>query len=131
MKQITVDDDRESVELDHAPFWIQIHGIPIDFRSKFVLLAIGNFIRRGVKVDERNFDGSLQVFFCIYVWLRPCKPLKKGMKLKKDNGDGSELGFIMSNCRLFVLFVEFLAMATSSAPKWFRGGIHSRRSLMV
>lgn len=63
------------------------------FRSKAVVQAIGNFIGALVKTDERNFDGSIRQFFRIRVSVDVMKPLKKGMRLKRDSGEWFTVDF--------------------------------------
>nr|GMD47233.1 uncharacterized protein LOC109189671 [Ipomoea batatas] len=86
LKRITLRKDLEAVSLNLAEFWVQLHGLPAGFRSESVLQAIGNFIGVLVKIDERNFDGSIRQFFRIKIVVDVLKPLKKGICLKKDSG---------------------------------------------
>lgn len=46
-----------------------------------------------MKSDDRNFDGSLRTFYRIRVAIDVSKPLKKGMKLKKNSGEWSTVEF--------------------------------------
>ncbi|XP_019154283.1 PREDICTED: uncharacterized protein LOC109150754 [Ipomoea nil] len=67
LKRISGDEDSELVPLDNTDFWIQVHGLPAGLRPEAVLEAIGGFIGRVTKLDERNFDGAMRVFFRVKV----------------------------------------------------------------
>lgn len=70
-----------------------MHGLPAGLRSEAVLNAVGGFIGRVVLMDERNFDGSMRIFFRIRIELEVTKPLKKGMRIKKDDGEWVRVEF--------------------------------------
>lgn len=93
LRRLSPEEDPETVNITHTEFWVQIHGLPNGFKSDSVLQAIGNFIGILVKTDDRNFDGSLRVFFRIRVSIDVSKPLKKGMRLRKDSGEWSAIQF--------------------------------------
>lgn len=93
LRRLEPHEDPEAVVLSHAEFWIQIHGLPVGFRSEAVLQAIGRFAGELVKTDENNFDGSLRAFYRFRVALDISKPLKKGMRLKKDDGEWFTITF--------------------------------------
>ncbi|XP_019170974.1 PREDICTED: uncharacterized protein LOC109166477 [Ipomoea nil] len=93
LKRISVAEDPETVVLDRAEFWIQVHGLPNGLRSEAVLSAVGGYIGRVTKLDDRNFDGSMRLFFRVRVEIEVAKPLKKGMWLKKDNGEWAKVDF--------------------------------------
>lgn len=87
LRRLEKHEDPKGVPLSNAEFWIQVHGLPAGFRSEAVLEAVGRFVGEFVKMDERNFDGSLRVFYRIRVALDVAKPLKKGLRMKKDDGE--------------------------------------------
>ncbi|XP_019167860.1 PREDICTED: uncharacterized protein LOC109163565 [Ipomoea nil] len=93
MKRLELGEDPEIVQLDHAEFWVQIHALPIGFRSESVVNAIGSFLGRVVQADERNFDGSLRTYYRIRVSLDITKALKKQMKLKQGVGSWAIIDF--------------------------------------
>nr|GLL41721.1 uncharacterized protein LOC109189671 [Ipomoea trifida] len=109
--------DPDIVDLEHAAFWIQVHGLSAGFRSESVLQAIGGFIGRFVKSDERNFDGSLRVFFRIRVEVDVSKPLKKGMKFKKDNGEWFSIEFRYERLPTFCFVCGILGHGDRFCPK--------------
>nr|GME00553.1 uncharacterized protein LOC109189671 [Ipomoea batatas] len=87
LKRLKAHEDPEKVPLTHAEFWIQVHGLPTEFRAEEVLHAIGKFLGEFIKTDEKIFVGSLRVYYRIRVALNIAKPLRKGMRLKKNNGE--------------------------------------------
>nr|GMD04046.1 uncharacterized protein LOC109174453 [Ipomoea batatas] len=84
-------EDPENVVLQFAEFWVQIHSLPIGFRSEIVVSAIESFLGNLVYVDDRNFDGGMRMFYRIRVAIDVSKPLKKQMKLKKGYGHGDRV----------------------------------------
>lgn len=59
-------------------------------------------------MDERNFDASMRVFFQIHVVLEVTKPLCKGMKLKKDNGEWAMVEFRYEQLPTFYFLCEII-----------------------
>ncbi|XP_019179235.1 PREDICTED: uncharacterized protein LOC109174453 [Ipomoea nil] len=86
MKRLDLGEDPYAMALDQAEFWVQVHSLPAGFRSEIVVKAIGSFLGTLIHVDDRNFDGSMRLFYRVRVAIDVAKPLKKQMKLKKDNG---------------------------------------------
>lgn len=93
LRRLEPDEDPKTVVLNHADFRVQLYGLPIIFRSKAVIQATGNFLRTFVKSDERNFDGSMCMFYRVRVALDISRPLRKKMKLKRDNGKWAFIDF--------------------------------------
>ncbi|XP_031096904.1 uncharacterized protein LOC116001154 [Ipomoea triloba] len=93
MRKLLPPAEPETVQLNEAEFWVQIHSLPVGFRSDVVIKAIGSFLGSWVKSDDKNFDGSMRTFYRIRVTLDITKPLKKQMKLKRDNGEWSVVDF--------------------------------------
>lgn len=122
LKQITPPEDPESVVLDTAGFWVQLHGLPTGYRSEAVLCAMGNFIGRLVKTDERNFDGSMRTFFRIRVSIDVTRPLRKGMKMKKDNGGWVLVEFKYERLPTFCFVCGVIGHGEKFCPKAAREG---------
>ncbi|XP_031092172.1 uncharacterized protein LOC115996873 [Ipomoea triloba] len=93
MQRVVPGDDPERMVLQHSEFWIQIHSLPAGFRSEAVVSAIGSFLGTLVCTDERNFDGAMRVFYRVRVAIDITKPLKKQMKLKRENGTWAFIDF--------------------------------------
>lgn len=80
------------------------------------LHAIGNFIGVVSRVDERNFDGSMRLFYQIRVSIDVHKPLKKGMKLKKENGDWIRVEFHYERLLTFCFMCGVLGHGDKYSP---------------
>lgn len=87
LKRMLPGENPETISLNSAEFWVQVHGLPCGFRSDGVLTAIGSFLGSLTKLDDRNFDGSMRIFYRLRISMDITKPLKKRMKLKKDSDD--------------------------------------------
>ncbi|XP_019189840.1 PREDICTED: G-type lectin S-receptor-like serine/threonine-protein kinase At4g27290 [Ipomoea nil] len=68
-------------------------GRAIETQRMAVLDAIDMVLGGMVTMDDRNFDEPLCVFYRICVTVDITKSLKKGMKLKMDNGDWATIDF--------------------------------------
>ncbi|XP_019158440.1 PREDICTED: uncharacterized protein LOC109155162 [Ipomoea nil] len=124
-------DDPKTVPLNHSDFWIQIHSLPAGFRTDVMTSAIGSFLGTLVKMDDRNFGGSMRTFYRVRVTIDITKPLKKQMKLKKDNGSWAYVDFRMRGCQPFASYVGRLDMGTGCAPELPRALMSRPESLMV
>ncbi|XP_019178362.1 PREDICTED: uncharacterized protein LOC109173575 [Ipomoea nil] len=93
LKRLSDTEDPLDIDLNTAEFWVQVHGLPPGFRSEAVLRGVGDFIGVVYHCDERNFDGSTRSFFRIRITIDVTKPLKKGMRLKKEDGDWIQIEF--------------------------------------
>nr|GMC82871.1 Small GTPase superfamily [Ipomoea batatas] len=121
LKRLAHGKDPESVSLDHAQFWVQVHGLPVGLRSEAVLSAVGGFLGRVVTMDERNFDGSMRVFFRVRVELEVEKPLKKGMKLRRDDGEWARIEFRYERLPTFCFICGIIGHGDHLCPKKVHG----------
>nr|GLL37714.1 uncharacterized protein LOC109159904 [Ipomoea trifida] len=86
-----------------------------------VLSAIGGFIGRVIKMDDRNFDGSMRVFFRVRIELEVAKPLKKGMRVKKDDGEWAKVDFKYERLPTFCFICGILGNGDRFCQKRPRG----------
>lgn len=117
LRRVEPHEDPESLVLMHSAFWIQVHGLPVGYRSDAILQAVGNFIGTLVKTDERNFDGTMHVFYRIRVVIDVSKPLKKGMRLKRDNGDWAMIEFRYERLPTFCFVCGLIGHGDKFCPK--------------
>nr|GMC76582.1 uncharacterized protein LOC109174453 [Ipomoea batatas] len=117
LQRTTLSEDPESVPLNMADFWVQIHGLPAGFRSEAVIQAIGKFVGVLVKTDDRNFDGSIRQFFRVRVAIDVWKPLKKGMRMKKDSGEWFAVSFKYERLPTFCFLCGVLGHAEKFCAK--------------
>lgn len=59
-----------------------------------------------MKTDERNFDGSIRQFFRVRVAVDVLKPLKKGMRLRRDSGEWFTVDFKYERLPTFCFFMR-------------------------
>lgn len=88
-----------------------------------MLQAIGNFIGVLVKTDERNFDGSIRQFFRIKIAVDVLKPLKKGIRLKKDSGEWFTVDFKYERLPTSCFVCGVLGHAEKFCPKDVSPGV--------
>ncbi|XP_031101947.1 uncharacterized protein LOC116005850 [Ipomoea triloba] len=117
MKRVQPGEDPESIPLTHAEFWIQVHSLPVGFRSEVVVTMIGSFLGTLIQVDDRNFDGLMRMFYRVRVAIDVAKPLKKQMKLKKDNGDWAFIDFKYERLPTFYFLCGVIGHGDKFCPK--------------
>lgn len=79
--------------LDSTTFWVQVHDIPIGFRSEKVSKDVGTFVGGFESCDPRNFDGNNRSFLRVRAQVNIYKPLKRFMKLRKVGGEWFQINF--------------------------------------
>lgn len=79
-------EDPRTVSLNNFLIWIQIHGMDPGFMSQRVVQDIGNYIGKFEESDPNNFVGVWRDYLRVRVMLSIEKPLKRRMKLKKNEG---------------------------------------------
>ncbi|XP_019168528.1 PREDICTED: uncharacterized protein LOC109164448 [Ipomoea nil] len=116
MQRVTRGMDPEMVPLTHADFWIQMHNLPVGYRSDAVVRAVGACLGTVVQTDERNFDGAMRSFYRVRVALDVAKLLKRQLKLKRDDGGWSHIDFRYERLPTFC----FLCGMIGHGDKWCR-----------
>nr|GMD54424.1 putative receptor-like protein kinase At3g47110 [Ipomoea batatas] len=77
--------------------------------------------RNLVQTDERNFDGSMCIFYRVRVAIDVAKPLKKQMKLKKDNGSWAFIDFRYERLPTFCFRCGLIGHGDRFCPKIAQG----------
>lgn len=75
-----------SVALNHVPFWVQIHDVPVGGMTTTTGKQLGNFIGEFMEYDEKNNSNFLSTFMRIRVLVDIRKPLKRFKKIKTKVG---------------------------------------------
>ncbi|GAU17074.1 hypothetical protein TSUD_105730 [Trifolium subterraneum] len=75
-----------SVALNHVPFWVQIHDVPVGGMTTTAGKQSGNFIGEFMEYDEKNNSNFLSTFMRIRVLVDIRKPLKRFKKIKTKVG---------------------------------------------
>lgn len=121
LKRIEGNEDPEAVDLSRAEFWVQVHHLPARFRTEAVLDAIGTFLGSFVKSDESNFDGSWRTIYRIRVELDITRPLKKKMKMKRDDEAWVVVEFRYERLPTFCFLCGIIGHSDKYCPKILRG----------
>ncbi|XP_019160778.1 PREDICTED: uncharacterized protein LOC109157334 [Ipomoea nil] len=116
LQKIEAGDDPKTVPLNHAELWIQIHSLPAGLRSNAVVSAIGSFLGKLVHTDGKNFGGSLRTYYRVRVLLDVTKPLKKQMKLKKDNDTWVVIDFRYERLSTYCFICEVIGHGDRVCP---------------
>lgn len=82
-----------TVLLNRMAIWVQVYDLPSGILTERVLQSIGNHIGMFVKVDSANTNGGWKQYVRIRVALDIEQPLKRRMKLKRDNGVWNWINF--------------------------------------
>uniref|UniRef100_A0A803PUD0 Reverse transcriptase domain-containing protein n=1 Tax=Cannabis sativa TaxID=3483 RepID=A0A803PUD0_CANSA len=80
-------DDPRSVHLHKLDMWVQIHDLRSGFMMDKVVRSAGAYVGAFVKSDPRNFNGIWRDFLRVRSTIDIEKPLKRRMKLSKENGE--------------------------------------------
>ena len=80
-------DQPRRINLFHADFLVQLHGLPVDFMSKFIGKHVGNYIDSFFMVDPKSFEGGWKNFIRIKVNIDVRNALQCRMKSRKEGGD--------------------------------------------
>lgn len=75
-----------TVTIDPMIIWVQIHEVPIGFRSEKVCMMVGNTIGEYIESNQRNFSGLFQPYMRINVRINAFKGLLGGLHLKRKKG---------------------------------------------
>nr|POF20845.1 uncharacterized protein CFP56_14359 [Quercus suber] len=79
------------IEYNHVTFWVQFHNIPLKNLTYETDEAIGNAIRRVVKVADPEDDGAGGEFLRARVTMDISEPLPRCSKLRSD---GKQIGMV-------------------------------------
>lgn len=70
-----------SVSLHQAPFWIQIHNVPLQYMTKSIGEAISTHLGDCIMIDSDEEGLCLGKFMRVRVKLDVRRPLRRGMRL--------------------------------------------------
>jgi hypothetical protein len=78
-----------------APFWIQIHGMPLENMTIKNAVAIGKGLGSFLKVDD-NASGKItfRSYLRVLIEIKVLEPLKPGFYFKRDNKEPLWISFI-------------------------------------
>ena len=87
LKRIMADDQVDRVPLNHVSFWVQIHHLPIGFRTSKIIQNIGDYVGQFMESDDNNCTGTWQHYLRVRVSIDIQKPLKRRMRIKKPGSE--------------------------------------------
>ena len=77
----------------HAPFWIQIWGLPFEYMTEEAGCDIGSKIGRVIEVDKRSWQADQAKFMRVRIDLPIEKPLRRGGYVTNMDGDRCWVSF--------------------------------------
>lgn len=107
------------VPLFHVFFWIQVHDLPFGFMSLEVGQGLRNYIGEFVEYDAKNNSSFWKSYMRIRVKLDVRKPLKRGKKLRLDDGEVKTVRFKYERLTVFCFLCGLLGHLDSSCEKLF------------
>jgi hypothetical protein len=71
-----------------APFWIQIHGLPIINMTNKIALSIGKGLGNLITAEDSNSEKkTFKSFLRLLVEIKVCNPLKPGSTSQREGGE--------------------------------------------
>nr|GLL21180.1 uncharacterized protein LOC109174453 [Ipomoea trifida] len=86
-----------------------------------VVSAIGSFLGTLIHTNEKNWDGSIRLFYRFRVAIDITKSLKKQMKLKKNNGTWAVIDFRYERLPTFCFLCGVIGHGDRYCPKFVNG----------
>ncbi|XP_074351624.1 uncharacterized protein At4g02000-like [Apium graveolens] len=86
-------EDPHLVKLKSMDIWVQIYDLPQGLVSENILTSIGNFVGSFIKIDAANFTGGWKLYKRIRVTMDLEEPLKRRMKIKREEGEWNWVNF--------------------------------------
>ncbi|CAN1793630.1 hypothetical protein LINPERHAP1_LOCUS20057 [Linum perenne] len=86
MRELKEGELPHEVDLHYADFWVQMHQMPRGFCSEAVGTALGNYVGKCVKYDDRTIPTNDDFFMRARVTVDIRRPLKREKKVKLAGG---------------------------------------------
>ena len=75
-----------NISFTHAPFWVQVWGLPFEYMSEDARKDIGSRLGKVLEVDKRSLQVEQAKFMRIWVEIPIDKPLRKGGNITNAEG---------------------------------------------
>ncbi|KAM6592956.1 hypothetical protein CsatA_000659 [Cannabis sativa] len=98
---------------------VQIHDLRSGFMMDKVVRSAGAYIGSFVKADPKNFNGIWRDYLRVRATIDIEKPLKRRMKLCKENGDWIWANFKYEHLPLFCFICGIIGHSERLCPKRF------------
>ena len=119
VKWLKAVDQPKRIPLFHADFWVQIHNLPIGFRSEFIEKNVGNYIRKFLEVDAKSLGDGWKNFMRVRVSLDVRLPLKRHMGIRMQGGDWHWVNFQYERLPMFYFICGVLGHSNSACELLF------------
>ena len=82
-----------NISFTHAPFWVQVWGLPFKYMSEDVGKDIGSRLGKVLEVDKRSLQAKQAKFIRIRVEIPIDKPLRRGGNITNMEGERCSIIF--------------------------------------
>ncbi|XP_072087137.1 uncharacterized protein [Arachis hypogaea] len=107
------------VNHDFMEFWVQVHGIPVDYMSKETAIHIGNMLGVVAEVENPKVDGVLRrSFLRIIVSINIQKALPTGFWLAKEKSSNLWVYFYQSVTATTVASLDMRRKTAKIKQQW-------------
>ena len=80
-QRVKTGEDPMKVDLEHIFLWMQVHNLPVGYRSERVARSLGKYVGGFLESDSNNFSGMWKSYMRIRVQVHVNEPLKKELLL--------------------------------------------------
>jgi hypothetical protein len=84
LRKLAFGEDPETVPLDTADIWVQVHQLPFGFMNEQIGLLIGSHIGRSIKYDDTNNYSPWRKYMRLRVAINTQEPLKTEWSFGRD-----------------------------------------------
>ncbi|KAK1380443.1 CCHC-type domain-containing protein [Heracleum sosnowskyi] len=112
-------DNPREMEINKMDIWVQLHGMSAGFMSQRVVTDIGNYIGVFVESDANNFIGAWREYLRVRVTLTLNKPLKRRMRLKKNDSNWCWVNFKFEGIPTFCFICGLIGHSEKYCEKLF------------
>ncbi|XP_060972463.1 uncharacterized protein LOC133038358 [Cannabis sativa] len=116
-------EDPKVVPLHKIDFWVQIHDLKSGFMLERVVRSAGGYIGTYIKSDLKNFNGIWREYLRVRTTVDIAKPLKRRMKLCKENGEWIWANFKYEHLPTFCFVCGIIGHSERSCPKRFEQSV--------
>ncbi|KAM6592517.1 hypothetical protein CsatA_000220 [Cannabis sativa] len=112
-------EDPKLVRLHCLDLWVQIHDLKTGYMLEKVVRKAGDYVGKFIKTDAKNFNGIWREYLRVRATVDIDKPLKRRMKLCKDNGDWIWANFKYEHIPTFCFVCGIIGHSERFCPRRF------------
>uniref|UniRef100_A0A2N9IMR2 Reverse transcriptase domain-containing protein n=1 Tax=Fagus sylvatica TaxID=28930 RepID=A0A2N9IMR2_FAGSY len=117
-RKLEAEDEPESIVLDRATFWVQIHNLPVIALKKDIALALGKSMGTVVRTSEADEEFGGGRIMRVRVQVELSKPLCRGCKLVLANGGERWISFKYERLPNFCYWCGLLSHREKDCKFW-------------